>query len=397
MELSFFNVDDGYLEGVCRGFRSAFLTEDDYKKLSAADSLEDLRSALEETDYGSFMQDEPLPLAVPTISQKCREKMASEYRYMRSQAYGKLGTFLDFIATEKMIDNVVGLIQGAINRKSAHELLARVDPMGYFQEMAAIANMDLTTSYEELYRALLVDTPVGKYFQAFLAETAAQAAVHSADQGGRSLAEVASIVSETDIELMRNSLKKGWLEDFYAFCQSLGGTTKEVMTHILKTEADFRVLRLVVNSLSSNQQQQQVDRQALYPSFGYLYPEGTDGLRKAWNDSTVRTALMPYANYLNLYEQCKSFYVGQEGQGSEGAAAMASTSKFKSLEDLLYNETASVCELAFEQQFHYGIYYAWVKLKEQEIRNIIWIADMILMKRKEFISDQIVPLFPPRA
>ncbi|CBZ52959.1 hypothetical protein NCLIV_027480 [Neospora caninum Liverpool] len=394
MELSFFNVDDGYLEGICRGLRSAFLTEEDYKKLSAADSLEDLRSALEETDYGPFMQDEPLPLAVPTLSQKCREKMASEFRYMRSQASGPLGKFLDFIATEKMIDNVVGLIQGALNRKSAHELLARVDPMGYFQEMAAIANMDLTTSYEELYRALLIDTPVGKYFQAFLAESSSQAAAHASDHGGRSLAEVASIVSETDIELMRNSLKKGWLEDFYAFTQSLGGTTKEVMTHILKTEADFRVLRLVVNSLSSNQQQQ-MDRHALYPSFGYLYPEGTDGLRKAWNDATVRTALAPFSNYLNLYEQCKAFYVGQEGQGNE-AVDMASNSKFKSLEDLLYSETATMCELAFEQQFHYGIYYAWVKLKEQEIRNIVWIADMILMKRKEYISDQIVPLFPPR-
>ncbi|PHJ25907.1 atp synthase (c ac39) subunit [Cystoisospora suis] len=342
------------------------------------------------------MQDEPLPLAVPTISQKCREKMADEFRHMRSQAYEPLGTFLDFIATEKMIDNVVGLIQGALNRKSAHELLARVDPMGYFQEMAAIANMDLTTSYEELYRALLIDTPVGKYFQAFLEESSAVAAAHgSADQGGRSLAEVASIVSETDIELMRNSLKKGWLEDFYAFSQSLGGTTKEVMTHILKTEADFRVLRLVVNSLSSNQQQQ-MDRQALYPSFGYLYPEGTDALRKAWNDNTVRAALSPFAKYLNLYEQCKAFYVRQDGE-TEPGTDLSTTGKFKSLEDLLYNETASMCELAFEQQFHYGIYYAWVKLKEQEIRNIVWIADMILMKKKEFITDQIVPLFPPRA
>lgn len=66
--------------------------------------------------------------------------------------------------------------------------------------MAAIANMDLTTSYEELYRALLIDTPVGKYFQAFLEESSSAAAAHgAADQGGRSLAEVASIVSETDI------------------------------------------------------------------------------------------------------------------------------------------------------------------------------------------------------
>lgn len=57
----------------------------------------DLRSALEETDYGTFLQDEPSPLAVTTIATKCRAKMADEFRHLRSLANQPLLQFLDFI------------------------------------------------------------------------------------------------------------------------------------------------------------------------------------------------------------------------------------------------------------------------------------------------------------
>ena len=346
--------------------------------------LLDIRTALDETDYGPFLQDEPAPLLPSSIVARCRDKLASEFKYVRMQVGGNLGQFLDYIRYEKMIDNIVMIIQGTINNKSPKELLSRVDPLGWFEELRTVPSMDFSQGYDDLYKTILIDTPIAPYFREFL-ET-----VSTDHHSGNS---VSTILSETDLEIMRNILKKSWLEDFHNFCtQKLNGTsTDQIMGEVLSIEADFRVLMVTLNALNSplGTTQQIADRNALYPSFGSLYPDGTNRIRRAWNEQTVRAALEPFDKFANLYEQCKQFY-------DSTANIDHSKGRFKSIEDLLFVELEKIYELCFENQFHYGIFYAWVKLHEQEIRNIEWICNMVQMGRKQHVED-IVPLFVRRA
>ena len=62
----------------------------------------------------------------------------------------------------------------------------------------------------------------------------------------------------------------------------------------------------------------------------------------------------------------------------------------KSLEDQFFELEVNLNRLSFEQQFHYGMYYAYVKIKEQEIRNIVWIAECISQDQRGRMNQYIV-------
>lgn len=102
-----FNVNNGYLEGLIRGLKGGILKQSDYLVLVQCETLEgrflyfwnflDLKLHLQDTDYGNFLANEPGPLTVGIIEEKMREKLVSEFRYTRNQAFRPLSVFLDYI------------------------------------------------------------------------------------------------------------------------------------------------------------------------------------------------------------------------------------------------------------------------------------------------------------
>ena len=119
MRLQEFNIDNGYLEGLCRGFKNGVLKQTDYLNLVQCETLDgmfwqyqlvshstvfflfsfeiDLKLHLQSTDYGQFLANEPSPLAVSVIDDRLREKLVIEFQHMRNHAVEPLATFLDYI------------------------------------------------------------------------------------------------------------------------------------------------------------------------------------------------------------------------------------------------------------------------------------------------------------
>ncbi len=63
------------------------------------------------------------------------------------------------------------------------------------------------------------------------------------------------------------------------------------------------------------------------------------------------------------------------------------------LDKVLYEEEVRRLVLTYEIQFNYAVFYAYMRLREQEIRNLMWISECVAQDQKTRITDGIVYLF----
>ena len=336
-------------------------------------------------------------MTASSLSQKLQSRYVKEFKYLRSVASPDLARFMDFITYGYMIDNVVVLIAGALrsfdvlgDEMDGDELLSRCHPLGMFDTLPALM---VATSVDEIYNTVLCESPLAPYFRGCF----------SADD-----------LDEVHIELIRNHLWKAYLEDFNCHCQSsssINAATRELMNKILGFEADRRVINIAVNSCGSERLSKE-ERLRLFPRFGSLWDSGIS-IKLAFVDDLdqIRGLLDPipaFRGLLNDYlsgggkasglaaaglektSSTTSYELPKAGAGASSSVAATTSagnnsnlSEPRTLEEHFFEFEVKLCKEAFEFQCTFAIFYAWSKLKEQEIRNLVWIAECIAQGQRQ--------------
>ncbi|KAM0677957.1 H(+)-transporting V0 sector ATPase subunit d [Binucleata daphniae] len=167
-------------------------------------------------------------------------------------------------------------------------------------------------------------------------------------------------IKDNDFQMMNAKLQKMLIEDFYSQID------EGYMREILKCEGDRKIIEIVLNTMESEIKGNV--RKQLFPKVTSIDMGMCTKLSECMSIDELRSII-------NSHHRLRKI-VGFDDDKIIG---------------MLINLEVDCYYSSFSVYNDISCVYAYFKLKEQEIKNIIWIVECISMNKKNFVKDMILP------
>lgn len=314
----------------------SILTKTDYTTLMQSDTLEDVIIKLLSTPYQKYLNEEAI-FSKKVFKTQLSKSLVFEIKEIKKQVSPKINILLDFYVNFYKIQNFIFLLSAKEHDPNLAQAFSKIEEVGKFNELETLK---FANDMLEVYKFCVEHTFLKKYYRK----------VH-----------IDNDINKNNFQVIQSQFMKFLIEDFYAQSKDFS----EFITHILQCQGDRWIIEVVLNTLEDAEYVGR-KRRDLFPN---IFSFGRGLIFKL----SICTDIDDLKGLLVKHHIFKDL-VNVDKEDMETALLKI---EMETYWESLYRANDVACV------------YAYLKIKEHEIKSILMAVECISMKKKDFVGKLI--------
>ncbi|XP_029166594.1 V-type proton ATPase subunit d1-like [Nylanderia fulva] len=333
----------GHIIAKIHGKSQVLLKESDYLALQQCDALDEVILKLQSFPYSKYLS-EDMKFTKKEFTKRLTKSMIDEFTQLylqNSKEDEELCDLLGYFINHYKIQNFIYLLASKQEDPDLGRSFENIEEIGRFNELNTLK---FANDMVDVYKFCVESTFLKDYYHK----------IH-----------IERDIHKNDFQILHSYLLKHHIDTFYEKCKR--SSTLGYMKTILEFEGDRRIIEIVLNTLN-NSEIVNKKRAEMFPNTSSM----DLGIRKKLSSCTSVDELRGVLSTHPFYRKMV-------------------TVEDEEILNALVELEMRIYVTSFTVYNDLSCIYSYFKMKEQEVKNILWIIECILQERKEAMRSIIIP------